>query len=153
MSERVVQRILVPVDLSLRETPDYGYAVKLAAQLGAELLLFSVIDTSAMVALIPQHRMRSPKDESFQHSIVEDAKSILQRIVDHAASLGVPALGHAIVAEDIEDQILREALLRKVDLIVVRASRRSTIMQALTGSTAGEILKAAPCPVLVAAMP
>jgi nucleotide-binding universal stress UspA family protein len=153
MPDRVVQRILVPVDLSLRETPDYGYAIKLAAQLGAELLLFAVIDTPAMVAMIPQHRAPLEHGASFQRSIVDDAKGILQRIVDQAGRHGVSALGHAVVAEEVEDQILREALVRKVDLIVVRASHRSALMKALTGSTAGEILKAAPCPVLVAAMP
>jgi nucleotide-binding universal stress UspA family protein len=35
-------------------------------------------------------------------------------------------------------------------LILVRSKPRHGLMKALLGSTAGEILKAAPCPVLVA---
>ena len=40
--------------------------------------------------------------------------------------------------------------MQRVDLILVRSGGRTGIMKALLGSTAGEILKAAPCPVLVA---
>jgi nucleotide-binding universal stress UspA family protein len=40
--------------------------------------------------------------------------------------------------------------VQKVDLILVRSRGRAGFMKALLGSTAGEILKAAPCPVLVA---
>ncbi len=77
-------------------------------------------------------------------------EEILQGIVDEAASQGVKAWGHATVNEEVEVQILNEALLHKVDLIVVRSHGRSGISKALLGSTAGDIIKAAPCPVLVA---
>ena len=50
----------------------------------------------------------------------------------------------------LEEQILKEAVLQRVDLILVRSHGKSGFMKALLGSTAGEILKAAPCPVLVA---
>jgi nucleotide-binding universal stress UspA family protein len=75
---------------------------------------------------------------------------MLQQMVDKAAAAGVQALGHLTFSEDVEEQILKEALVQKVDLIVVRSRGRAGIMKALLGSTAGEILKAAPCPVLVA---
>ncbi len=151
MSDRVVTRILAPVELASNEPVDMSYAVKLAAQLRAELLLFAVIDTPAMVALIGQHRAsRSSRSDSFHVSLVDDAKRILRRIVDEATALGVKALGHATVSEEVEEQILKEALVQKVDLIVVRSSGRTGFMKKMLGSTAGDILNAAPCPVLVA---
>ena len=74
----------------------------------------------------------------------------LQKLVDQAAEAGVRALGHVTFSEDVEEQILKEALVERVDLILVRSQGRHGFMKALLGSTAGEILKAAPCPVLVA---
>ena len=64
--------------------------------------------------------------------------------------MGVKALGHVTFSEEVEEQILKEALVQRVDMILVRSRGGSGIMKALLGTTAGEILKAAPCPVLVA---
>ena len=56
MAERLVRRMLAFVELGERGDPDVSYAIRLADQLGAELILFSVIDTPAMIALIGTHR-------------------------------------------------------------------------------------------------
>ncbi len=146
----MIRRILAPVVLSEPAVPDMDYAIAVAAQLGAELVLFACIDTPAMVSLIGRHRAAGERAESFDQSLVEDAKGILSKIVDEAAAHGVQALGHATVGENVEEQILKEALVQRVDLILVRSKGRHGLMKALLGSTAGEILKAAPCPVLVA---
>jgi nucleotide-binding universal stress UspA family protein len=103
-----------------------------------------------MVSMIGRHRAAGEREESFDASLVEEAKRILSKFVDEANRRGVSALGHALVDEDVEEQILKEALVQKVDLILVRSKARHGLMKALLGSTAGEILKAAPCPVLVA---
>jgi len=150
MADRLIRRVLAPVELAEADVPDMGYALRLCAQLQAELILVSVIDTPTTVRLIGGHRARSLAGGSFNAGLVNDAKAILQKIVDAAAGLGVQAWGHATVSEEVEAQILKEALVQRVDLIVVRSTGRSGLMKALLGTTAGEILKAAPCPVLVA---
>ncbi len=151
MSERPIRRILVPVELAEPGEPDMSYALRLAAQLQCELILVVVIDTPTTVGLIGHHRAQAARGgESFNAALVRDAKAILQKIVDAAGQLGVQAWGHATVSEDVVEQILKEALLQKVDLILVRSHGRIGFMKAMLGSTAGEILKAAPCPVLVA---
>ena len=149
MLSPVVRRILAPVELAETREPDASYAIGLAAQLKAELRFLAVLDTPATVNLIGRHRaMAGGRD--FDQAMMQEVSSILQAMVDRAASAGVKALGHATVSEEVTEQILKEALVQKVDLIVVRSQGRSGIMKALMGSTAGEILKAAPCPVLVA---
>ncbi len=150
MPEKAIHRILAPVELSEPVVPDMEYAIRVAAQLGAELILFVCIDTPAAVSMIGKHRAQRRGSASFDQALVEDAKAILSKIVDEATGRGVVALGHATVDEDVEEQILKEALVQKVDLILVRSKGRHGLMKALLGSTAGEILKAAPCPVLVA---
>ena len=145
----VVKRILAPVDLAEAREPELGYAIGLAAQLRAELLLLAVIDTPATLNLIGHHGATGG-GKSFEQELQSEVQTTLQRIVDLAAEAGVQALGHLTFSEDVEKQILKEALVERVDLIVVRSQGRHGFMKALLGSTAGEILKAAPCPVLVA---
>ena len=146
----VVRRILAPIELAETREPDLGYAIGLAAQLRAELLLLAVVDTPATVNLIGRHRAMAGESRDFDKALQEEVQQMLQQMVDKAAEAGVQALGHLTFSEDVEEQILKEALLQRVDLILVRSRGRSGIMKALLGSTAGEILKAAPCPVLVA---
>jgi nucleotide-binding universal stress UspA family protein len=124
MSAKLIRRILAPVVLSEPELLDMDYAIALASQLGAELVLFACIDTPAMVNLIGRHKAAGERTASFDASLVEDAKGILSKIVDEAARRGVRALGHATVSEDVEEQILKEALVQKVDLILVRSKGR-----------------------------
>jgi nucleotide-binding universal stress UspA family protein len=146
----VVRRILAPVELAETREPELGYAIALAAQLRAELLLLVVVDTPATVQLIGRHRAMAGGGRDFDKALQQEVEGMLQQMVDKAAAAGVQALGHLTFSEDVEEQILKEALVQKVDLIVVRSRGRAGIMKALLGSTAGEILKAAPCPVLVA---
>ena len=51
----VVKRILAPVDLAESREPDLDYAIGLASQLGAELMLLVVVDTPATLNLIGHH--------------------------------------------------------------------------------------------------
>lgn len=146
----VVRRILAPVEFAEAREPDLGYAIGLAAQLRAELLLLAVIDTPATVNLIGRHRATGGTGNDFDKALKDEVQAMLQKLVDKAAEAGVKTLGHLTFSEEVEEQILQEALVQKVDLILVRSHGRSGIMKALLGTTAGEILKAAPCPVLVA---
>ncbi len=150
MTKPVIQRILAPVELLRQEPPKMLYAIQLAAQLHAELILVAVLDTAAAASLVTRHQVQHSRQESFNEVLVRDAKAILQKVVDEAAAQGVKAWGHALVSEDVEELILKEAVTQKVDLILVRSHGRTGISKALLGSTAGDILKAAPCPVLVA---
>ncbi|MBK8098462.1 MAG: universal stress protein [Planctomycetes bacterium] len=150
MVSPVVRRILAPVELAETREPDLGYAIGLAAQLRAELVLLAVIDTPATVNLIGRHRAMAGGGRDFEQSLLQDVRAVLQQHVDRAAAAGVRALGHVTISEDVEEEILKEALVQKVDLILVRSRGRAGFMKALLGNTAGEILKAAPCPVLVA---
>ena len=151
MAVRVINKILVPIELVEETAPDAGYAIQLAAQLEADLILVAVIDTPAVASMIAgHHHGEHGSKEGFNETLVSEAKALLQGIVDQAADVGVKAWGHATVSEEVESQILKHAIMEKVDLILVRSHGRSGLSRALLGSTAGEILKASPCPVLVA---
>ncbi|MBI5849919.1 MAG: universal stress protein [Planctomycetes bacterium] len=150
MPDRVVRRMLAFVEFADGGDPDTSWAIRFARQVGAELILFSVIDRPAMVALIGTHRAATAeRGSTLNASLVADAKRILQRIVDQAAAGGVVARGHAIVSEEVPEQILKEAIVQHVDLILIRPTGRQGFLQRLMRSTVEEILAAAPCGVLV----
>ncbi|MBK8977907.1 MAG: universal stress protein [Planctomycetes bacterium] len=156
MTDRAIRRMLAFVEFAQRGDPDLTYAIDLARQLGAELILFGVIDTPAMVALIGRHRAAAGRGEgvalgeTLTAAMVADAKQILQGIVDRAAAQGVSARGHATVSEEVPEQILQEAIVQHVDLIVIQPTAEKGFLQKFLGSTVAEVLDAAPCAVLVA---
>jgi nucleotide-binding universal stress UspA family protein len=148
----VVRRILVPTDLSQWAEGAVDYAIGLAAQLGAELRFFAVIDSPVIVTLIGNTAGRgrgAGTDRNFQRKLVEDARRILQRDVDRAAEQGVRAIGHVKLSEDGDREILAEARDGNVDLIVVMAPERRSLTEWLVGDTAEQVSHRAPCPVLL----
>ena len=131
MVGRAINKILVPVELVEEAAPNADYAIELAAQLKADLILVAVLDTPAAASMIANHRVQHSTGDGFNDILVEEAKLILQGIVDQAAKVGVVAWGHATVSEEVEAHILKEAIVQKVDLILVRSHGRSGISRAL----------------------
>jgi nucleotide-binding universal stress UspA family protein len=109
----VVRRILAPVELAETREPELGYAIGLAAQLRAELILLAVIDTPATVNLIGRHRAMASGGRDFDKALHLEVQGMLQHMVDKAAEAGVRALGHLTFSEDVEEQILKEALVQR----------------------------------------
>jgi nucleotide-binding universal stress UspA family protein len=159
----VIHRILAPIEFAELTEPEVDYAISVAGQLDATLLLFGVIDRATMLTLIgkahgaaaaaraadKRSAERKPDHETFHGTMVGQASQILQGIVDRAAELGVEARGHVIVSESVADQILEEAKRQNADLILIHAKPRSLVSRALFGNTVEDVLHDAPCPVLV----
>ena len=160
----VIHRILAPIEFAELTEPEVDYAISVAGQLDATLLLFGVIDRATMLTLIGKahgaaaaqrstdkrgNDRKQPDHETFHGTMVGQASQILQGIVDRAAELGVEARGHVIVSESVADQILEEAERQKADLILIHAKPRSLVSRALFGNTVEDVLRDAPCPVLV----
>jgi nucleotide-binding universal stress UspA family protein len=155
----VVARILMPTDLTEWAEGAVDYGIALAAQLGAELWLFVVIDSPTIVTLMAhaEHRDtggrlatgKDPGKGGFHDKLVADARRILQQDVDRAAAKGVRALGHVKISEDSEREILAEARRSAADLIVMMAPERHGLAELLIRSTAEEIMRRAPCPVMI----
>lgn len=170
--------MLAFVELAEGGDHDMGYATDLAAQLGAELNLLAVIDTPAMVALISRHRDAAVRDaaakaggaadpagalaraeaaaargagsETLTGTLVRDARGILQELVDGASRRGVAARGHVIVSEEVPEQVLKEAVVQQVDLILLRPTGSKGFLRRFLDRSVEEILNAAPCAVMVA---
>ncbi len=157
--EKPIQKILVPTDLSRSQDALTRYAIQLAEQLGAELLFFAVLDSSAQLNLIGSYSTGleegegagaavAQSGEGFRTNIIEDAKRRLQKLVDEAMENDVRAYGHAILSEQAKAEILREARESKVDLILLGIDEYPLLWKLIFGEAYDTLLHGAPCPVL-----
>lgn len=128
-----ITRILVPVDFSKYSSAALARAVDLAEQFKAELRLLHVA---------------SDKDADAHHFAVEQlerlvsADMMLKLKVSHVATAGVPAR-----------EIVRQATTEKVDWIVMGTHGRTGLKRLAMGSVAEEVLRTAPCPVMIVRHP
>lgn len=119
-----IKRILCPTDLSPYSENAVRYALALSRAHDAELILLYCTDS-------PDGK------EQLRNSVLEDVDPSNSRC-------------HFVVgpAEHVDEQIMTQAQVERVDLIVMR-SRRRPHRAALLGSTAESVCRSAPCPVLV----
>jgi nucleotide-binding universal stress UspA family protein len=126
-----IKRILCPTDLAPHSGHAARYAVALARAHEAELT-FLYCDVG---------------------SVVDDARKtelelVLVDQIDVSDLLDVRWRLVVAPAEDVGEEITRQAQTERIDLIVMR-SRRRPHRAALLGSTAESVCRSAPCPVLV----
>ena len=119
-----IKRILCPTDLSAYSANAVRYALALSRTHDAELILLYCTDS-------PEGK------EQLRNSVLEDVDPS-----DSRCRLVVAPMDH------VDEQIMTQAQLERVDLIVMR-SRRRPHRAALLGSTAESVCRSAPCPVLV----
>jgi nucleotide-binding universal stress UspA family protein len=119
-----INRILCPIDMSPHSGSAVRYAVTLARAHEAELILLHCTDATnaqqAVTASVKEYI--DPSDSNWR---------LIVTCVD-----------------DVGEEIMSQAQVEKVDLIVMR-SRRRPHRAALLGSTAESVCRNAPCPVLV----
>lgn len=136
-----LERILCPTALSTESDEALRYAVALARIYRAKLFLLHCSERDSYPGKEDAGKLPSHMDRLFVESLVPhlglatmnelDWQPLLRTNVDH--------IGNAIVLE---------AVMQKIDLIVMR-SRRRPKAAVLLGSTAETVCRNAPCPVLV----
>jgi nucleotide-binding universal stress UspA family protein len=135
-----VERILCPTDLSTESDEALRYAVALARIYEAKLFLLHCSE-----------RHSSPEENGKNLPSHMD-RLFTESLVPH---LGIATLNevnwHGLLRTNVDhigEAIVQEAVVQKIDLIVMR-SRRRPRAAVLLGSTAETVCRNAPCPVLV----
>ncbi|NWF98568.1 MAG: universal stress protein [Nitrospirae bacterium] len=143
----MVSKILVPTDGSKAALRSLRYAIGLAEQLKAEIILLSVIDKSS---LIPQ---TVPTSSNIIEPIEDFLKNAAQEYLNEGEKLckksGIPVKTVIRIGRPV-DEIIKEAEKFSADLIVIGSRGRSAIKAVVLGSvTFGVINKETKIPVLV----
>jgi nucleotide-binding universal stress UspA family protein len=138
----VVKGILVPTDFSETSDAALTYAIDMAKTFEAKLYLMHVPGELGIgfEANFPVGRFETAARERLDALL---SKEEIERLrPEYALRLGTPA-----------EEIVRYADARDVDLIIMGTHGRSGIAHALMGSVAEQVIRRAPCPVLLVRHP
>jgi nucleotide-binding universal stress UspA family protein len=148
--ERMISKILVPTDGSKTAQKAARFAVDLAKQLKASIIILSVFDWSSFVASTSSDSAAAPQVlESIESSLHEAAKKHGEAVKKLCDKHGIQSKTILTTGHPVED-IVKEAKRSKADLIVMGSHGRSALTAAVLGSVAyGVIHRDIKTPVLV----
>ncbi len=138
-----IKTILVATDFSEASERAFAYAISMAAQLRAEIVLLHVFEPIAPELKILESAFVDP---SFREQASRELSEWRSKV-----PAAVSAQTVFREAKAAHKEILNAAAQFNVDLIVMGGHGRNSLGRFVSGSTAEHVLKHAPCAVLVAA--
>jgi nucleotide-binding universal stress UspA family protein len=139
------QHFLVPIDFSADADQALEYAIALASTLQARLTLLHVLLT---VPPWPEGGRGPGLPEDYLRKLVAEVQQGLATRQQRVQDAGLD--GHSLLVYGVPLQgILDTAQAQKVDLIIMSTHGRTGLKHVLLGSVAEQVVRLAPCPVLV----
>ena len=132
-----LKKILLPVDFSECSTKALQYAIPFAKQFGAELVLLHVTEPYLQWSEV------GPIESPDAHDVREQMEALKQTVDDSIAVKTLVQTGHAA------REIVTSATELNIDLIVISTHGYTGSTRLLLGSIAEQVVRRAPCPVLV----
>ncbi|MDA8241019.1 MAG: universal stress protein [Nitrospiraceae bacterium] len=144
-----IKKILFATDFSEGSSHALPYAVDMARRYGAKLYIIHVIfDVAKTVGWYVPH---VSIDEIYQ-DMEKSAKAELEKIfLDEMR--GLQGVEHIVLKGIPNEEITKFAGENEIDLIVLGTHGRRGIDRVLFGSTAEQVVRNAPCPVLSVRLP
>ncbi len=148
------KEVLVPLDGSHHSEKSLEYGAKIANESDAKIILMHVY---SIPQILREPSYYPPSDQAVlasaqMASLIEGIRDAGKKILDKAKrqidKLGIEA-EEVLVEGHVVEEILRVAQEKKPDLIVLGAQGHSRIKEIFLGSTTENIVRHAPCPVLV----
>jgi len=146
----MISKILVPTDGSKAAQKAAKYAVKLAKQTGAEILLLSVIDKRFMVSQsIPAIASSTHLIDTVEDYLRQAAEAYTKEIRELCGKNNVRSKTLIRTGRPVEE-IIKEAKKSRADLIVMGSHGKSALKATVLGSvTIGVLHKDTRIPVLL----
>ena len=144
-----MNNILFPTDFSEAAENAFSYALHLADKFGAGITTLHAFDLPAIndMELTPSLRNFYDNMDLYEFESYRDA---IPPLVETARAQGFAhiQLTHVMKQGDPESVIMETAVSDAVDLIVMGTTGARGLKEVFLGSTAGEVMENAPCPVL-----
>jgi len=144
-----IKSILFPTDFSEGSSQALKYAVDMAKRYGAKLhvihVIYDIVKASGWY--VPHVSM----DQMYK-DISEGAKKELERFGLEELG-GIKDIERSVVTGVPHEEIVNFANKKKIDLIIIATHGRKGIDRLLFGSTAAQVVRFAPCPVLTVRLP
>jgi nucleotide-binding universal stress UspA family protein len=138
------RRILCPIDFSPASTAGLRFALSMAQEAEAELLLLHVLEWPIGHEPPPLPRFNVPEYRIYRE---REAAAELERLVPSSARDWCEPSTHLVHGKPYE-QVLAFAGDQAVDLIVIGVHGRNALDVAMFGSTTNQVIRGATCPVL-----
>lgn len=135
------KRILVPIDFSPNAEQALDYASELAGKLGATVHLVHALAS-------PPSALQVALTEDILENLVNEQQEALEKLAEPrraTASFGQPT----VEVGDPRDTIVETARKLGIDMIVMGTHGRRGLSRVMMGSVAEDVIRHAPCPVLV----
>jgi nucleotide-binding universal stress UspA family protein len=142
-----MRHILVPTDFSEHSVYAFSLACDLARQNQAELLLLHVAAPPGPEQVSFGEMARQQEPEHYYRRLLQEMRQLFP-----AGARDVP-VQYLITEGEPVAEIDRVARARACDLIIVGTYGHNVLRRVLLGSTAEQLVRTAPCPVLVVKLP
>ncbi len=140
----MLQRIVVPLDGSACAEHAFAYALRVAKAEGAELAVCSAVDPVSILG----RSVENPLAQAAVASAASQAQRYIDDAVGKARKAGVRADGYVALGEPALS-LVAFAAERGADAIVMGTHGHSGFKRFAMGSVAENVLRSAPCPVVV----
>ena len=140
-----MKTILVPTDFSKHADNALKYAIEIAKEMTAKIILMNIYETPVYYTDVP---MVSPQTDYllFHNSALAEMKSHYNKISKSAGGIKI----ELIVQQGLASARIKEiALEKKADLIVMGTTGKGALEKMLMGSNTARIIRKAPCPLLI----
>ena len=145
-----IKTILVPTDFSEYAEHAYNWALGLAADCKAKIVLFHAAATMSHLAF--PESVYYPDLARMERELIADAEKRVGEFASKKGTRPVPVETRVTVGEAVWE-ICRMAEKEHVDLIIMGSHGRTGLSHIVLGSVAERVVRHASCPVLVARMP
>jgi nucleotide-binding universal stress UspA family protein len=151
---KMIQRILCPTDLTENSQFSVAYALRLAKENGAQLIVFHATSFPSLsqypCELEPYYQWEQLVSRFKMDQLLADAERKVRNFV--GARFGVESNGVAwkprVALGRVAAEVVVAALQEEVDLIVLARCKRGMLARVFTRSISEAVSKSAPCPVL-----
>ena len=147
-----INKILAPTDLSNLSLVGLRYAFNLAQALGAEVIVYHVVDANELMHYSGYQRHPVGTDPTLHppSDALEAAKSALLNFLDKNLGDLLPLVEtkERVEMGAPDKNIVERAQADKVDLIVISTHGRTGLSHMLLGSVTERVVRTAPCPVV-----
>jgi nucleotide-binding universal stress UspA family protein len=144
-----IKKVLFGTDFTEGSNNALPYAVDIARRYGAKLYLVHVIyDIERSAGWYVPHR---PLDEIYDDMEKSALKQLEKSFIDEMR--GFSDIEHVVLRGVPYEEIAKFAEENKIDIIVVGTYGRTGMDRLLFGSTAEQVVRSAPCPVLTVRIP
>lgn len=145
-----IKTILVPTDFSDYAEHAYKWALGLAADCKAKVILFHASPTMSHLAF--PEAVYYPDLSRLESELIADAEKRVMEFMAKKGTSTVPVETRVALGEAVWE-ICRSADREHADLIIMGSHGRTGLSHVVLGSVAERVVRHAHCPVLVARMP